>query len=497
MSSIAAVSQVTMKTRRHIDDHGFMIRIHGGVLKISQPCGVPCGTSMEVRNLFYNVPARRSFLKTPATEFKHLVDTFQTLALANPGVAFSLYHDNNEVYRLLRPSSDDFETALGERISAIFGVDYAEKIVPVRESTSYLSARGFLGRAEFNRRSRGEQFLFVNGRFVRSRSLRHAILSAYEGLLPERAHPFYTFFLDLDARHIDVNVHPTKAEIKFDDERGVYGFVQAVARKTLGAVDLVPRFEDAPRQDSSEAPTQREVTPEGGGGSEIQPLTMPLHPDMPLFGKMSADERVVPSETTEVNSRKVERPEGEPLLWQLHSRYVLTQLRSGLLILDQRAAHERILYERALESMDNGLGMSQQLLFPQTLEFGPSDFALLKEIKQDLISLGFSLEVYSGRTVILRGVPADVRPGGERNILNDLIHQYKTNQRSLRIAGRDNVARSIARHGAIKAGETLSVKEMRSLIDRLFMCEKPYTSPYGRLTMIKVSIEELARRFGR
>jgi DNA mismatch repair protein MutL len=266
LASIAAVAQVELKTKRVQDDAGFRIRIEGGTEVAAEPCATPDGTSVAVQNLFYNVPARRNFLKTPATEFKHLVETFQFLALAHPDVAFRLVHDDNEVFRLAASADDDPFAALRQRIKAIFGADHAKHLVPVEETTSYLSVEGFVSEPEFHRRSRGEQFLFVNDRYVKSRYLGHAVFGAYEDLLPDGAYPFYALFLRVDPSHIDVNVHPTKAEIKFDDERGVYGFVKAVVRKALGSHDLTPQFDE-----SSSGGEITVTTPARGRTADLSP----------------------------------------------------------------------------------------------------------------------------------------------------------------------------------------------------------------------------------
>lgn len=530
LASISSVAQVEMKTKRVQDEAGFLVRIHGGKAEATEPCATPNGTSIAVRNLFYNVPARRNFLKTPATEFKHLIETFQFLALAFPTVAFTLIHDDNEVYRLSKAHAADPQVALRQRLGELFGKEHPRNVVPVEETTSYLSASGFVGIPEFNRRSRGEQFLFVNGRFVRNRSLDHAVLHAYADLLPDGAYPFYALFLWLDPRHTDVNVHPTKAEVKFDDENGVYGFVKAVVRKALGTVDLMPQLDTSKADDrpvraaatfdatgsrlppasamtlgrdtaSREAPPRRSESglsfsvPGTEERTTWQPagaLTDRLYNPAPAD---QAEQTIASGSTADVEP--LERAEGEPLLWQLHQRYVLTQIRSGLMILDQHAAHERILYERALQSMQSGFGMSQQLLFPHTLDFNPADYELLKDLMTDLRSLGFDIETFSGRSVVVRGVPADIRPGDERRVLDDILQQYKQYQGELQIRGRDNIAKSIAHRSAIKPGDKLTAKEMRTLIDQLFMCEMPYASPHGRPTMIKISIEELDKRFGR
>ncbi len=505
LASIAAVSQVTMRTRRRSDDAGFVVRIHGGETKLSEPCAARPGTSIEVRNLFYNVPARRNFLKTPATEFKHASDVFQSLAIGNPHIAFALRHADAEVFRLARPRSSDFEESLQERLQALFGARVTDNLVTVSEETSYVSAGGFLGKPELGRKSRGEQFLFVNGRSVRSRALNHAISSAFEGLLADRAFPFFVLFLSIDPGHVDVNVHPTKTEVKFDDERGIYGFLKTVSRKALATANLLPRMDDAgfriaiPLRDRP--PVRLGPTGEKSARESATPSNLTVVPRSTQMQRLSdllyspTGGNVQAARTDE--GEQVEQPAVETLLWQLHNRFILAQLRTGLLIVDQRAAQERILYERALESMNNGLGMSQQLLFPRTIEFGPADLALVKELMPELVALGFSLEAFGGRTIVVRGVPADVRAGSEMDILEDLLHQYKENEAVLKITGRDNVAKSMARHASVRAGEALSSEEMRTLIDRLFLCKKPYTSPYGRPTMVQIPMEELDRRFAR
>ena len=539
LASIAAVAQVELKTKRVQDEAGYRIRIEGGKEVAAEPCAVPDGTSVAVRNLFFNVPARRNFLKTPATEFKHLVETFQFLALAHPNVGFRLVHDDNEVYRLTPAGEDDPFAALRHRIKDLFGTGHADHLVPVEETTSYLSVEGFVSEPEFHRRSRGEQFLFVNGRYVKSRYLDHAVLGAFEGLLPDGAYPFYALFLRLDPSHIDVNVHPTKAEIKFDDERGVYGFLKAVVRKALGTYDLTPQLDEASPDDEvsfSQRPPEGGTMPpsfsprartragdatgggQAGGRRATPPRRDPAGPRLrgnqslgdlseQLYGGMPE----APSETTPLDPQQgrtlasaamddeVPDEQGEPatLLWQLHDRYILTQIRSGLMMVDQQAAHERILYEKALQSLRSGFGMSQQLLFPHTLDVSPADHELLKELIPDLRSLGFDVDFFSGRSVVVRGVPADIRPGDERTVLDDILEQYKTYREDLHLKGRENLARSIAHRSAIKAGTKLSPKEMRTLIDQLFMCEMPYASPHGRPTLVKISIEELDKRFGR
>jgi len=540
LASIAAVAQVELRTRRVQDEVGTRVRIDGGALVEQAPCATPPGTSIAVRNLFYNVPARRHFLKTPATEFKHLVETFQTQALSCPAAGFTLVHDEFDVYRL--PASDPasdapFEAALRHRIADLFGDKDPARLVPVEETTSYLTVRGFVGRPDEARRSRGEQFVFVNGRYVKSRTLDHAVATAFGALLPEGRHPFFVLFLDVDPRHVDVNVHPTKTEIKFDDERGVYGFLKAVVKKGLAAADLAlafgpatpasavglaARLPDEPTVASAaSAPRSFSFTgaaPPAGDGSARPPAAWPS-PSEGFPEAEAADVRAgsEPSEPSPAPGAPLrasgghvrfpsraampeeadDAPVGERTIWQLHHRYILTPLASGLLVLDQQAAHERVLYERALTAMEGGMGASQQLLFPHTFAFDPADFELLKELLPDLRSLGFELEVLSGRSVLVRGVPSEVRSGDDRTVLDDLLAQYRANRDGFHLEGRENLARSLARRNAYKPGQVIRPEEARVLIDQLFACEMPYVDPAGRPTVVKISMEELDRRFSR
>lgn len=529
LASIAAVARVELRTKRVQDAAGTSVRLEGGEVVEVAPCATQDGTSIAIRHLFYNVPARRNFLKTPATEFKHLIETFQFLALSNPDVAFTLLHDDNEVYRLGAARTGNFFDDLRHRIRDLFGKDHADSLVPVEETTSYLTVRGFVCEPGFNRRSRGEQFLFINGRYVRNRSLDHAVMTAYEQLLPDNVYPFYTLFLRIDPRHVDVNVHPTKAEVKFDDERGIYAFVRSVVRKGLGTALLMPQVEGErpapplprtvgdftmpeppPRPDAPprfEAPSAMRAPsfspPAGfGGGALRRPAAPPTRVDLPgersalLFGPPE-DDALPHTHTVEATGRaEDEAPGDDGLLWQLHDRYILTPIRSGLMVVDQNAAHERILFERALQSMQSGFGLSQQLLFPHTLDFSPADHELLKELMPDLRALGFDLELFSGRSVVVRGVPADMRAGDERGVLEDLLSQFKSFRERFQLRNRDNLAKSIARRSAIRTGARLSTKEMRSLIDQLFLCEMPYACPAGRPTLVKIPLEEFEKRFG-
>lgn len=509
LASIASVSHLELKTRRQSDEAAFFVRTEGGENTETGPTAAPVGTSVAVRHLFFNVPARRNFLKTAATELKHLIETFQFIAVSHPEVGFTVFHDEAELYRL-SASDKSLEDALELRLVELFGEKYRGSVLPVAETTSYVSVTGLIGRPELAKRSRAEQFLYVNGRYVRNRSLEHAVFSAFDGLIPKESRPHFALFLTLDPRHVDVNVHPTKTEIKFDDDRGIYSFLRAVVRKALGAADLVPGMGDGASGgsvfdlDHTEPPTasfpgwERDnpsPTPSGGYtpradsfdpsfGASIDPATFASIP-----GRIPSEARPFGADDNDDLGL-----ESKPPVWPLHGRYLVTPIRSGLLVVDQRLAHERILYEQALEEMDGGLGGSQQLVFPIVIDFSPETFALVQELLPDIRSLGFHVEPFGGRTVKVHGVPADIKPGREITILEDIIEDFQSHMADDR---RDGLARSFARCRAFRHGHGLSEQESRSLIDQLFACEMPFASPDGRPTMVKLSMDELERRFGR
>ena len=478
LASIASVAQVTLQTSRQGDEHGTQVQISGGESPHTTPCAAPQGTSISVNNLFFNVPARRNFLKAPATELRHITDTFVSQSLAHPWTAFSLRHDGSELYRLNRSRSDAFLEALRERIGAIMGATTARAMIQVDEPTSYLSVTGYLGRPENAKRTRRNQYLFVNGRPVTNHNLRHAVRSAYDTLVPDGRHAAYTLFLSVDPARVDVNIHPLKAEVRFDDDRGAYQFLQSVARYALGSHDLVPQY-------SGE---YRHAKVSGSGA--------------PLWAPPERDDHASGTRQTSIvyEPERSPTPEGaqhqpEALIWQLHDRFILTQLRGGLMIVDQCAAHERILYEVALRNLNSGVGLSQQLLFPVLLNLDPADCALVRQLERELAALGFGLKVEGSRHVHVSGVPSDVRVGAEKDILTNVLEQYKANERDLKLEARDNLARSVAARGAIRPGVSLGEDEMRTLIDQLFQCKYPQVSPRGSPTVIRVTLEELQSRF--
>ncbi len=485
LASIAAIAQVSLRTKRAEDEQGVSVRIEAGQVLENSPCAAAVGTTVGVRNLFFNVPARRSFLKAPSTEFRHISNIFVSQALANPWTTFRLEHNRHEVYRLPGSRTEEFSDALRERVRAILGTEVSQHLVLVNESMSYISAVGFLAHPEHAKKSRRDQYLFVNDRPVKSSSLNHAIRSAYETLLPEGRHPAYVLFLKLSPKHVDVNVHPAKTEVRFDDDRGVYNFVQAISRRALGIADLIPQYPSSAsslsfQRGSNDASTSWKPPPRA---DELPPVQ----------GEQS---------TIVYDVERSRAPSGatldmEGFLWQLQDHYILTQLQSGILIVDQQAAHQRVLFERALADLQAGIGLSQQLLFPQLICLNQGDCELLRELSPLAMALGFDYSISENRTVTVRGVPSDLQAGAEKKILQSILDEYKANSELKHLSIQENMARSIAVRGAISPGVKLNEEEMRTMIDRLFQCEDPYRTPNGKPTLIRLTHDELKQRFDR
>ncbi len=531
LASIASVSQVELRTRRKGDEVGMRVRLDGGEDVQQEPGPAAVGTSIAVRNLFFNVPARRNFLKRPQTELKHCMDVVTVLALSHPGVHFHLEHEGNELLDVKAQATGTFFEKVTRRAADLASVPDARELIDVEESTSYLRVRGVLGPPDVYRKSRGQQYLFVNGRYVKHRSLEHAVLSAYEYLLPDDTYPFYVLFLDIDPRHVDVNVHPAKAEVKFDDEQGVYSMLRTVVKRVVSVHSLTPELSkgstSSPAGDGLHIDLPRHAPGQGGRQDASPAWVRQEHPGRTghlsgqagylseeLLGAVLSQTHVASQATMSADAPEVLQGATQPpdqLLWQVHGAYILTQIRSGLVILDQQRAHERILYEQTLATLDGGVGMSQQLLFPQTVALSPSDFTLYGSLQGELQQLGFDAEPFGGNTVIVRGVPADIRTGDERSVLVDVIQSFEEEREYEKTAGpsvgassasghtahRDRLARAVARRSAIQAGSRLTEKEMRSLMDQLFQCREPYRAPDGRATLVKLTVDEIRSRFDR
>jgi DNA mismatch repair protein MutL len=522
LASVAAVAQVEMRTRRQIDELGVRLVIEGSEVKTQEACQCAAGTSIAVKNLFYNVPARRNFLKSNSVEMRHIMEEFQRIAMANPDLFLSLHHNEAEVFHL--PPGN-----LRQRLTALFGSAINKKLVPVEQETEVLKLNGFIGKPEFAKKSRGEQFFFVNQRFIRSSYLNHAIVSAFEGLLPEGAYPFYAIFIDIDPASIDINVHPTKQEIKFEDERLVYDYLKVALRHSLGQYSVMPTLDF--ESDANFGMTRS--IPQARNQETVQSASRPASPSagsaLPPEARQQRannlknwellyeglDEAVPPRDgamprqpeslTIESNWSEEGQPEGELQLsggeqpqkapYQVHGIYIVSQIKSGILLIDQQAAHERILYERYLQAMQQQKGAAQQQLFPRTLTLSPIDAALLQEILEQINLLGFDIQEFGANTFVINGLPSEL--AGKRDevkVIESLLEQYKRNL-NLKLDIQENIARAMARSAAIKPGQALSAQEMQALIDKLFACEVPFKSPSGKNCFITFELESLAKRF--
>ncbi|WP_426670340.1 DNA mismatch repair endonuclease MutL [Mucilaginibacter sp. McL0603] len=517
MASIAAIAHVELKTRRHEDELGTCIIIEGSEVLSQQACSANTGTAISVKNLFYNTPARRNFLKGNPVEMRHIVDEFQRVALANPNIFFTMHHDGQEVYHL--PA-----TALKQRIVHLFGNTYNQRLVPVEEDTSIIRLHGYVGKPEFARKTRGEQFFFVNNRFIRDAYLNHAVLTAFEELLPDESYPLYVLFIEIDPSKIDINVHPTKTEIKYQDERSIYAIIRSAVKRALGKYNITPTL-DFDQENSighliTSKPLEQIVQPTIAFNPDFNPFAAEVKKaDREISFRQNAGEHqrtAIPQNwdtlyeiskreeqaqqemhtesTISVQEQEVSKS-SERQLFQIHGRYILSQIKSGFMLISQQSAHERILYERFLQQLDNHSGTSQQSLFPQSVTLQSSDFELLKELLPDIRALGFDIREFGKNTVVVEGIPADLSNVAEHTLLEHLLEGFKNNLAILKLDKRDNLARSLARNGAIKTGTKLSLEEMNLLIDQLFACQMPNLALNGKPVISTFTLNELAERF--
>lgn len=527
MASIAAVSQVEMKTRQEDDELGTLIQIEGSEFKKQEPISCPQGTSIAVKNLFFNVPARRNFLKSNAVEMKHLVDEFQRVALSYPEIGFKFTQNDMELFNLV-PGK------LSQRIVGIFGKNYQGQLVTCQEETPHLNIKGYIGKPENAKKTRGEQYFFVNNRYIRSNYLHHAVSNAYEGLMPSDMQPFYVLFLEIDPSHIDINVHPTKTEIKFDDERTAYAVIRSAVKQALGAHNVVPALDFKMDVNFTENWKDDE-----GKKSEVR-LENTYKPDdlwkeksyknfqTPSFRKQDvsgweslfegAEKIILPeldqkqaldstsdfltfsSKANDSHQRENIFPveqENTGTTFQVELSYIIAQMSSGLLILDQQATHERILYERYLKQLKNSAGISQQCLFPQHIQLNQSDFALVMDIKEELNSLGFVIFEFGKETILIQGVPADIQVTNEKALFEGLLEQFKHFKSELSLDNRENLARSLAKKSAIKKGARLDSKEMETLVGQLFACQNPNYGLGGNKTFVKLDLHKIHAFFNR
>ena len=507
MASVAAVAQVELKSKQADDELGVLLQVEGSELKKQEPVATPAGTSIAVKNLFFNVPARRNFLKSNAVEMRHIVDEFQRTALSHPQISFSLHQNDIEMYQL--PSGK-----LSKRVVDIFGKKYQDQMAACEEETDLLRVYGYVGKPDFAKKTRGEQFFFVNNRYIKSNYLNHAVMTAFEHLLPDNSYPFYTLFIEIDPKHIDINVHPTKTEIKFDDERMVYAIIRAAVKQALGAHNISPsldfnqdvnfsRFESKPSPASDRAYGQfRGVEKSSPGKWEqlYEGLKDELHQEEQSRKREAFPVEGEPQTITMSSMASTQQPNQEEIpmqrnYFQIHFKYIAVQVKSGMMLIHQQAAHERIRYEKFKELLENRKGASQQALFPQTLTLQPSDYSLFQEIQDELRAIGFEFSALGNHCLVINGIPADLKAANEKQLFESFLEQFKLNRSELSISSDENIARAIAKRSALKIGQRLTVEEMSVMVDQLFACETPNYSPDGTRTTFILELEKIDQFF--
>ncbi len=503
LASIAAISHMEIRTRRAEDVIGTRLIVEASVVTVQEGCQCPVGTSILVRNLFYNVPARRKFLKSDPVEMRHILDEFHRLALAFEEVQFKLYHNDQEIYNLQ-------DVSLRNRILSIFGKKVNEFLVPVEENTNYVNFSGYIGKPKLGKKSRGEQFLFVNRRYIRSAYLHHAVKSAFEDIIPADQYPFFILFLDINTDKIDVNVHPTKQEIKFEDERIIYNYLRVACRHALGKYSITPTLdfeqETAIDRASGERPNQSSST------SGMTRLEQDRHQEKENIKKWGALLESIEGFSLEKGDEPSEAPgvygplfqdsetgvemlsQSSPVqLWQ---RYILLPGLSDLVIIDQRAAHERVIFESMMKDLAIQSPAIQKLLWPETIQSHVSDTVLLKELLPHLQYLGFDIAEFGHGSFIVHGIPAIITDLiSPQQAIDDILDRFKAGHEMIEMKPVEKIAFALASNLSRRRGDTMTPEEMQRLVEQLMASENPYTSPSGRKTFISIPKDEMFKRF--
>lgn len=516
LASIAAVSHVRLKTRLESEELGTELRIDGGEIKSHAPVQTSKGSVIEVRDLFYNIPARRNFLKGNTVETRHIVDAFQRVAFTEPHIHFRFVHNDNEIFNLPAAQAESRSANLRHRILGIMGRNTNEKLVPINEDTEILKIEGFVGKPAHSKKKRGEQFFFVNNRFIKHNFLNHAVLNAFEGLIPPGSYPAYFLFLQVPPKSLDVNIHPTKTEVKFDNERDLYAIIRSTVKHSLGQYNVSPSldFERDAGLDTPYAYKEKAV---------VKSPTIDVNKDFNPFSKEYAsvagsrrketlqqwealyldngpEKELIHSievEAEDVSRELFEEKEGLDALptFQLHSQYIASSIKSGMVLIDQNAAHQRILYEDYLEKVTlEGIG-HQQLLFPLEVKLTANEIRILKDVKPDLETAGFHIASIDEEKVTLDAIPVNIIESQVSQILEELAGNIRDEVPETTLSQMDTIAKSLAKSLAIKTGNRLNAKEQESLVNKLFSCKEPNYSPFGKRTFITISIEDLEKRF--
>lgn len=520
LASIAAIAHVELKTKKQDQELGTAIEINGSTFIDQSPCSCQKGTSFTIKNLFYNVPARRNFLKSNAAETRHIYDEFFRVVLTYPNISFSLYNNTKQIYQLNK-------AILKQRIVNLMGNNYNQRLIPVEQKTDIISIKGFICKPEFAKKTRGEQFFFVNKRFIKNSYLNHAVVNAFKELIPENTLPSYFIYFDIDPTKIDINIHPTKTEINFQDNQVIYSILKAAIRQSIGKYSLTPTMDfdldkslDFPEPNSKTIiiPPKVSVNPDfnpfdnnnnnnnlshknksGNGNRERlnNENWSKLYDDFSV--KKHSPENEQTSIKQDENSAKNEniKSDSNEDIFQLHNQYIVTKTKSGIIIIDQQKAHERILYEEFLKKSDNDENIVQNKLFCEEIKFPLFDFNLINDLLDDLNLLGFDISISEKKenTIIVNGAPNSASNSDLKKLIEDILENFKLNKTDLNINKKINLAFSMAKNLSSKKGVKLHLEEMENIIDRLFACEAPYSSPEGSPTLIKFSVEEIEKKF--
>lgn len=533
LASIAAVAQVELRTKRANDELGTRVLVEDSMVKAHEPCQCSEGTNFSVKNLFFNVPARKKFLKGDKIELQHIYQEFERVAMAYPELAFSLHQDGQEVFHYTSGN-------LRQRIVRIFGEGVNKKLIPVSEETEHVRISGYVGKPDYYKKIRGEQMFFVNKRYIKSTYLHHAVIAAYEDILPEGSYPLYVLCLDLDPLHIDINVHPTKTEIKFDDEKTVYNILKVAIRHGMATNLAVPSMDFDQEQafemlipnrgmgtvnqqtsqksaflgqksESGSQSVERGGKFAEGAKNQQLPNWEKLYEGLNMFqpdlNAPSSSETEGETTITISSGANVEPESTEQKFFddaalnsvkapiQLHGRYIMSQLRSGVMLIDQHAASERILYEQFLEQLGKNQVSTQRVLFPRTVELSLSHAIMLREILEELNQLGFDITHFGGDAFVVHGLPADLKSTpDEKELIERVLNQYQNNL-ELDLGLQDNLARSLAKNAALRRGHVLDLSEMEALTDQLFACRQPLVSPSGQKCYIIWELNEIQKFF--
>lgn len=514
LASIAAVAHVELKTKQEDQEIGTCIKIEGSKVSSQEVCVTPKGTSVAIKNLFYNIPARRNFLKSDTVEMRHIIDEFQRVALAHPQINFRLNHNNSDLFNL--PNSNS-----RQRIVHILGHKTNEKLVPVEEETDVVTITGYVGKPQYAKRTRGEQFFFVNDRFIKSPYLHHAIVNGFEGLLKEGTHPSYFLYLKVDPSTIDINIHPTKTEIKFEDEHTLYAMLRSVVKHSLGQFSVAPVLDfnrdsdlDTPysyKEKHASIPkidVDRNFNPFQNMGAATQgtysnqPKTHSSWEQLFVGVESGVSQKKIALAHIEFESDEVtgnffkhsEDVQQTPC-FQIHRKYIVSTIKRGLLVIDQHRAHTRVLYEELLKSITVKAAVSQQLLFPLELEFNSRELNLLKEMKESLEQTGFVFEISEKNIVVVSGIPTVITESDIPQILQQVISDLEMEVPNQEFSQNDSMAKSMAKSMAVKTGTVLNVEAQQHLVNQLFACKEPQLSPTHKKVFITLDAQDLDNQF--